>query len=332
MKILPVLDLITDNNSKHTVLNRLTELAEVSTSKEFVFEFNDIKNADVFLFLTHGLDEQQILSIPNHPFVKQFPAKCFLWCDRDVPIPILPGLFAALPANMFNAKLHRTVFYMSKSNNCIDDLDLAAITEPEYLASFQGSMSSNVRKRLLKLKFSSRFFIKATGSVWAGFIFGKGFDNSLTYISEYARLIYNSKFIICPKGNGVSSYRVFETMQAGRVPVIIADKYIAPNIKDNTDDFMLFVKEADIRNLEIFLLEKEKSYPAMAQSAYRVYQQNFSDDRKIHYIGEQIIDILSTTTIHNNSDLASYQKKVLFKFKMQTLLSRIKITISKWLR
>ncbi|MDB4927015.1 hypothetical protein [Mucilaginibacter sp.] len=146
MRILLVFDLITDNDSKQTILNRLAEIAETSKSKEFFFEFNDVEKADELLFLIHGLDEKKILSIPDHTLVKQFPAKSFLWCDRD--IPILPGLFAALPPQIFDSKLHRTVFYMSKSNNCIPDLDLV-VNEPKYLALFQGSISSN-RKRLLK--------------------------------------------------------------------------------------------------------------------------------------------------------------------------------------
>ena len=40
--------------------------------------------------------------------------------------------------------------------------------------------------------------------------------------SEYFRIMHNSMFVLCPRGVAPSSYRIFEAMKAGRVPVIIA--------------------------------------------------------------------------------------------------------------
>jgi len=45
-----------------------------------------------------------------------------------------------------------------------------------------------------------------------------------SYKQNYARLIANSKFVLCPQGVGPSSLRLFETLLMGRAPVIISDE------------------------------------------------------------------------------------------------------------
>jgi hypothetical protein len=37
-----------------------------------------------------------------------------------------------------------------------------------------------------------------------------------------------SKFVLCPRGYACSRWRLFETMMAGRVPVIISDQWVPP--------------------------------------------------------------------------------------------------------
>src|SRR5262249_2799424 len=50
------------------------------------------------------------------------------------------------------------------------------------------------------------------------------FDYSKTYVD----LMRRSKFVLCPRGFGASSIRVFEAMCLGRVPVIISDQWQEP--------------------------------------------------------------------------------------------------------
>jgi hypothetical protein len=329
MKIFPVLDHIKNVNSKIATQTRLEELGVLSVSDKYFLEFNDLNKADAFLFMTHGLELQEIPGILNHPLIKQYPDKCFLWCDRDIPAAVLPGLFAALPSNRFDHSLHRTIFYLSKANNCINLSDNTGDKkEPKYLASFQGSLSSNIRKKLLSLKFkTSRIFINAVQPMWSGFIFGKGFDTSLSNVTEYAELMENSKFILCPKGNGVSSYRIFETLQSGKVPVIIADKYVAPKIKGADKEYMLFLKEDMLNKLEDFLLAKEKYFDKMSSNALTAYLENFSDEQKVHYLGEQLSDILKTSSIKTYKDLMAYNKRIMFLFRIDNFITQSKINI-----
>jgi len=54
------------------------------------------------------------------------------------------------------------------------------------------------------------------------------------YLSDYGRIIQESLIGLCPRGCGLSSYRIFECMQLGTVPLIIADHDIRP-FKEHID-------------------------------------------------------------------------------------------------
>lgn len=322
--------LVVDAKKLPDVKQRLDELTVASNSDKHFFEFDDPARADVFLFLRHGMEEQEALNINKHELIKKYPGKCFLWDDGDHPLAMLPGLYASLPSVQFDQKFHRTMFYLSRSNNLIGKLKTEyADKTPLYLASFQGSMTSNVRKKLVQLKLSSgRIILNSAERLWEVFLFGKGFSDQDKAVEAYARLMFESKFAICPKGNGVSSYRIFETLEAGKVPLIISDKFIPPKVKPD-DEYLLFLKEANVNKLESFLVSNEPEFERLAQNATIVYNANFADNRKVHFIGEMLEDILQTSTITSFRHLKSYQRKVLLLKKIQVWESKLKIFISK---
>jgi len=48
------------------------------------------------------------------------------------------------------------------------------------------------------------------------------------FTKEYAKAILNSQFVLCPAGWGPATYRLFETMEMGRVPVTLSDEWVPP--------------------------------------------------------------------------------------------------------
>jgi len=325
--------LVVDADKLPDVHRRLADLAVASDPDKHFFEFDDPAKADVFLFLRHGMEEREALNINNHELIKKYPGKCFLWDDGDHPLAMLPGLYSSLPSNQFDPKFHRTTFYLSRSNNLIGELKAEyADKTPLYLASFQGNMTSNVRMKLMRLKLTTdRIILKTASQLWSAFMFGTGFNSREAAVEAYARLMHESKFVLCPKGNGISSYRLFETLEAGKVPVIIADKFVPLKVP-TTGEYALYLKEADINTLESFLVANEPEFERLAQNAADVFSANFADNRKVHYIGEMLEDILKTSTINSLAHLKSYQQKVLLLKKIQVLESKLKITISKMLK
>jgi len=84
--------------------------------------------------------------------------------------------------------------------------------------------------------------------------------NSNFYVSErisfeqYKRILSSSKFTFCPKGNGLSSYRFFESFHLNSIPVLIADNVILPYVdKINYTDFIVRIKESDCNNLDYII-------------------------------------------------------------------------------
>ena len=53
--------------------------------------------------------------------------------------------------------------------------------------------------------------------------------NAPTMTKEaYARSITASKFVLCPRGYGPNSVRMYETLALGRIPIIISDGFKLP--------------------------------------------------------------------------------------------------------
>lgn len=85
--------------------------------------------------------------------------------------------------------------------------------QPDLIAGFQGFEGTDLRRRL-KSHVASR-----PGFFWT---------DSRAPEDEYFRNMRRCKFVLCPRGGGLSSYRVFEAIQCERVPVIFADTWSAP--------------------------------------------------------------------------------------------------------
>ena len=100
-------------------------------------------------------------------------------------------------------------------------------TTPKYLASFVGSITTHqIRKKMEDvIDHDPRFF------------FGKGGSNL------FRSLMGDSVFALCPRGYGKTSYRMYEAIQLGIIPVYIYDDEWLP-YKDflNWSDFCVMIQ------------------------------------------------------------------------------------------
>jgi hypothetical protein len=69
--------------------------------------------------------------------------------------------------------------------------------------------------------------------------------------------------------------RLFETLKAGRVPVIIADRYVLPEGID-WESCSVRVRERDIAGIPGLLRSHLDRWPEMAAEARRVWERHFS--------------------------------------------------------
>ena len=87
-----------------------------------------------------------------------------------------------------------------------------------------------------------------------------------------------SKFVLCPRGTGRTSWRLYEAMQLGAIPVYISDEYYLP-WKDvlNWEEFCIFISEKEISDLkEILLKISDERYNKMKKIIKAMYNNFFS--------------------------------------------------------
>jgi hypothetical protein len=86
-----------------------------------------------------------------------------------------------------------------------------------------------------------------------------------------------SKFILCPRGMCPSSVRLFETMKAGRVPVVISDEWVPPP-EVPWREFAIVVRESDVAMIPSILAREEATFPERAAAARRAWERWFAKD------------------------------------------------------
>jgi hypothetical protein len=197
----------------------------------------------------------------------------FVWDYCDLPAGRDPGFYCSLPRPLFDPRRHRSTCYPIRYNECVCPGDLG---EARFLFGFMGGITSGLRARLVaSLRSQTRpgeMQLVVSAGPWS-----QMFDRSgIPLKQQYAQALRESRFFLCPRGNGVGSVRLFETMQAARVPVIISDDYVPP-AGIAWDSCSVRVRERDVVRLPALLRARDGDWPRLAANARRVWEEHFSD-------------------------------------------------------
>ncbi len=233
---------------------------------------DDPELADVLLFVDlhqHPLD-WNLTGLQGHPLAVKYPRKVMVYDERDQPHCVFPGAFACMPAQEFDAKRQLKNELMRPSEE-----------ELEFLFSFLGANTHPVRVELLKLK-HPRALVEDTSKI-------NFFDNSDESKSEehqrvrrdqkerFGKVVARSKFVLCPRGWGTSSFRLYETLAAGRVPVVISDDWM-PSPADDWNACSVRVAQNDVASIPALLEEREVDWPGMARAARTMFKNWLAPD------------------------------------------------------
>ena len=136
------------------------------------------------------------------------------------PQVTLPNTVIFSMGGVYNTKIHRKskivpipLIYKNKityKNN-----------KRNYTASYVGRPTHNVRLKLeKKLKNTENFFVRNLESM----------DSNISSEnqSKFFNLINDSYFSLCPRGYGPTSFRLYESIQAGTIPIYISDEFFLP--------------------------------------------------------------------------------------------------------
>lgn len=161
------------------------------------------------------------------------------------------------------------------------DIQKYKSNKKDILCSFSGSLTHQIRSILcVCLKGKPNCCIQVKN--WSPSVDKNEYEN---YLSVATR----SKFLLCPRGYGLNSFRLYEAFQLGCVPVIITDKLFLPWTDElNWEDFAIISQ--DIKNL-YFLLENisEADYNSMLMVGRRLYEDYFTLDGMCKQIYKRLI-------------------------------------------
>ena len=197
--------------------------------------------------------------------------KVYVFDASDNPLGLHKGIYASLRSFLYSPSKHRTGGYLRSFNEYIrSDGDLAE-NELRYLFSFQGNFTSSVRARIFSAGFDQDSLVELTRTAWQQL---RSADTE-AFKRRYADTLIQSRFVLCPRGVGMSSFRLFETLQSARVPVILADDWVPCEGLD-WSAFSLRVREKDVSRLPEICREAEPRWRSMALEARKTWETWFS--------------------------------------------------------
>jgi hypothetical protein len=183
-----------------------------------------------------------------------------------------------------------------------------------------------VRYRLAQLRHPRSFF-QDTSADYQHVLHGRLEKTALRdFWRRYARIMQASKFVLCPRGLGVSSVRLFDTMRIGRVPVILSDDWVEP-AGPAWEKFSIRIPESEFGGIPDLLEKREAHAAAMGQLARQQWVEWFSQDVCFHRVVEWCLEIKRTRRVPERwarlTPYLQYLRPFHFRHRIRTKWKRI---------
>jgi len=274
-----------DNSYQRGAYIRLKQSADMGRGRHILVD--DPGEADIILFAEMHLTFA--FNVRRHPYYKSFRNKCFAFSIADNVIPFVPGVYASIEKNWYSPRRVRTGFYLSileNSHACFESAPVAR----DLLYSFVGSVNTApVREHLAKLQHPRSVFIDTSKESLATQSAGTDAQRDIFW-KTYADIAKRSQFVLCPRGRGTSSMRLFETMQMGRAPVILSDQWVPPE-GPQWEQLALRIAEKDAANVPKILEEKEAEAMAMGLKARQEWERWFAPEAVFNTVVDWCLQI-----------------------------------------
>lgn len=273
-------------------LKRIKESAALDIYKKH-YLVDCPEKAEIILFATNAVPFPAGLSYFCQSLYRKYPTKCVLFNSGDYPSPLVGGLCASWPMLKLRNAAPSTgwcYFHPTSAEPFIEARH--ASNKPKYLWSFVGSSSTHAIRKSLFLICDTEAYMRDTSLQTLPNLMG--FTNkelSEEFRDNYIKLLSESKFVVCPRGAGASSMRIFEAMRAGRPPVIISDEWTPPPFVE-WNLFSIRIKERDINKLPAILREHESRADEMGAIALREWSRVFGVSGLFHFTVESSFLVL----------------------------------------
>jgi hypothetical protein len=220
------------------------------------------EDADAIVFV--GSSDPALTDIRRSELYRRHANKCLTFHGGDEPVPALPGIYASIPKRWFDPRYHRGGFYLRASLDAT--IPSYCDVPPTYLYTFVGAGANHISRRSILSLVDNR---------------GLLVDSRVAHLEKEAAKqrfvdsLRDSAFVLCPRGGGTSSFRVFEAMKAGRVPVIVSDEWVHPQGPD-WSACSVQIGEREISTIPERLRALESSAHAMGELARSEFERWFA--------------------------------------------------------
>lgn len=142
--------------------------------------------------------------------------------------------------------------------------------EKTIFASFVGSRTHYIRNDMCKYLRNKDEYLLNTSS-WSPHV-------PMESLNFFLDVTASSRFGLAPRGYGKQSFRFYEIMQLGVVPVYISDVHYLPWAEElDWNDFCVLIDEDDIRNIdEILKSISDMDYNKLLENGRKVYDEYFT--------------------------------------------------------
>lgn len=249
--------------------------------------------AECILFVeTHPPADPYFFSVRRHPLFRKFRRKCVLYHDADLSVTAMRTISPSIECWQYDSRHKRSAHYVARivENDAVNSLTPDSRECRRYLYSFQGSTATHqCRRRLFAIRHDPEIaMMRDTAGLHAWHM---GPDDKATYEREYLALLQESYFILCPRGVGPCSYRLFESMQQGRAPVIISDQWCEiPEVR--WSECSIRVPEADVQHIPSILRERRAEAVALGCAARRAWEKTFSPAASLRALATAALELV----------------------------------------
>ena len=320
--------------SARQILTDSLLLAEQTTTE--VKLVDNSRKADVVVYAESHNDELEqndaVHRVIRMPEYQEHRQKAVVHSGKDIPRPLVPGLYPSIPEWLAKVLACQGSPYLVDPNPFLG-MGESWHGRVDKLASFLGHCTGKpIRERLvckalrgnwsdISIKDTSDAFIKTLRN---------GDDDGHNALKRLFVIdMLSAKFALCLKGIGLSSFRIFEAMQLGRAPIIIADGWSAPPGPD-WGSFSIRIRERDLDHLPDILREREPEWKQRGELARRAWKKFYSPDRLGITIVQQAHQLLNSSNSHRalrsalaNAYVQGPRRAAMMKRKLSQKLGRV---------
>lgn len=206
----------------------------------------------------------------DQPWMRRPTAPVVSLNYEDNPAGYLPGLYASLPSPRFIPDFHVGFCYgFPPALPAAPGLEGGGGQSVDRLLfSFRGAFSHPLRRALVE-EFGAR------SGPWSVRAVERWYNHTEAERLSYLEELLASDFVLCPRGIGTGTHRLFEVMARGRCPVVLSDEWVPPEGVD-WDSCSIRVPEAELTKLPELLAARCHEAAVLGERAKAVWAARFA--------------------------------------------------------